>query len=271
MKADPTNTITLRRKAAAEVDARFNRLKRAIRSAFKDGGLKTNIERARQGRFDDLLDQVKVDEFNRYFHDQVELEILRQDNLSYIEKGKEDHWLNKHIGEGYRRGAIKMRFAAERMMPNLLKLPDYSPFSNPQHVQRAELIFKKAYSDLEGVTQVMEKQMSRILADGILRGHSVKKVAKEMESRVDKIGKTRAKLIARTEIIESHSSSAIMEADLLEQQTGVTIKMKWISAGDSRVRPEHIDRDGQVYTRAEASNLIGEPNCRCALSAVFDL
>jgi len=268
---DPTKTLSLRRKATAEINRRFNRLKLAINDAFNDGGLVTNGAFARVGQFNGLGDAAKVVAFDAYFGQQVEKEILRIGTLDAVAVNAENHWLNKHIGEGYRRGAVKARLAGERGIPSLTKLPNFSPFANPAHVKRAELIYIKSYSDLEGVTQVMSKQVSRVLSDGILKGQNPKKVAKAMTERVDKIGKVRARLIARTEIVESHSTASIVEAQQLEKDTGVTINMKWISAGDSRVRDDHVERNGKTYTKDEAAGLIGEPNCRCAITPVFTI
>ena len=269
MHRDPTKTIVLRNRAAREVARRFGAIKVAVNSAFTTGGLKTNINKAYQGQFAYLRDDAKVPEFERFLKRQIDDEILRLGGLSADDMQLEDHWLNRHIGDGYNRGAVKTRLAVERALPALMKLPDYSPFANPAHVTRSQLIFARTFSDLEGVTQTMSKQMSRILSDGILKGKAPKVVARELNERVDKIGITRAKLIARTEIIEAHNSASILEAELLEKETGVTILMEWMTAGDRRVRPTHADRDGLTYTRSEAQDLIGEPNCRCSVTAVI--
>lgn len=271
MSADPTKTIVLRNKASREVTRRFNAIKVAVNSAFNPGGLQTNINRAYAGQFLYLRDDQKVPEFERFLKRQIDDEILRVQGLTPTEQELENHWLNRHIGDGYNRGAVKTRLAVERALPALLKLPDYSPFANPAHVSRSQLIYQRVYSDLEGVTQVMSKQMSRVLSDGILKGKAPKVVARELNDRVDKIGITRAKLIARTEIIAAHNEASIQEAVLLEKETGVVMMMEWMSAGDSRVRPEHADRNGVIYTKSEAQSLIGEPNCRCSITAVFDI
>jgi len=260
---DPTKTIVLRNKAARQIDVRFNRIKRAVRSAFTKGKLLTNISLARDGEFEFTRDGDKVAEFQAFLQKQIDDEILRIETLTVTQRDLENHWLNRSVGEGYRRGAVKSRLAVERGLPNIAKLPSYNPFANPAHVERAELIFQRVYEDLEGVTQVMSKQMSRILSEGIVRGDNPKEVAEAMLDRVDKIGKTRAKLIARTEIIESHNIASIKEAELLESETGVEIKMEWVTALDGRQRHSHEARNGNIYTKEEVQKLIGEPNCRC--------
>lgn len=271
MKADPTKTIVIRNRAERKVNKRFNAVKRDAVAYVKANFLVTNISFGEQRVFEFTRSEDRVADFDAFLQQRIDEEILRVDGLTLDERSKENHWLNREVGEGYRRGAVKVRLAAERAIPSLLKLADYSPFANPKHVERAQLIFQRTYSDLEGVTQVMAKQMSRELSNGILLGHNPVKVAQAIAEKVDNIGLVRARLIARTEIIESHNSASIKEAEVLEAETGVKIQMEWITAGDSRVRSSHQDRDGNVYSRAEAQDLIGEPNCRCSISPVFDV
>lgn len=270
-KKDPTKTLTLRNRATREIDARFNRISRAIRSAFTVGNLKTNVRLARSGEFEFTRDIELVPQFERFLQEQIDEEILRVESLSTIERAREDHWLNRHVGEGYRRGAVKTRLAAERALPSLLALPDFNPFANPAHLDRAALIFQRTFTDLEGVTKTMSTQMSRILSEGIVQGRSPRDVARDLVGRVDNIGKTRAKLIARTEIIESHNSASIVEAENLERDTGVEIKMLWTTALDGRQRHSHEARHNKIFSRERAQELIGEPNCRCSIGAHFDI
>ena len=266
---DPTRTLVLRNRASREVNRRFSKVKADIRSAFKVGNLITN-RTASPGEFTFTRDVNKIPEFERFLQQSIDQEILRTNQLSPTQRGRESHWLNVHIGEGYRRGATKARLAAERSLPNLQKLPDYNPFTNAAHIARSELIYQRVYSDLQGVTQAMSKQISSILAQGIIKGQNSGEVAKLILDRVDKIGITRAKLIARTEIIESHNLANIKEAELLEKETNTKIKVMWLTALDGRQRHTHDLRHENIYTREEAEQLLGEPNCRCAVAPHFD-
>jgi hypothetical protein len=87
-----------------------------------------------------------------------------------------------------------------------------------------------------------------------------------MADRIDKIGKVRGRLIARTEIIKAHQTAAIQEAELLEAETGYTINMEWSTCIDGRERPTHHDRNNKIYTKEKVQTLLGEPNCRCSVS-----
>ena len=268
MANDPTKTLTIRTRASRQIDKRFNELKRVIRLTLKEAeGLITNAEGITDGRFIFVREADKIKDFDQWFREQVDAEIL------FIEGGGEiqDHWLNKSIAEGYNRGALKTRLAAEKGIPALAKIADYSPLANPFHAERAELIYTRSYQDLKGVTDVMATQMSRELTAGMINGEGVKVIAKRLEDRVDKIGKTRAKLIARTEIVQSHNTAAIREGELIASETGIKEQYEWITALDGRERPTHHDRHGKIYKKGVAQRLLGEPNCRCAISLYFDV
>lgn len=266
MKTDPTKTLMLREAAVREVNRRFAKVRIAVRDAVLVGGLVTNVT-VRQGQFQYTRDVAKIPEFNKFLQGVIDTEILD------IENGVQtsDHWLNVYVGNAYERGAKKVRALAERNITDISKLPDYSPLTNLHHIERAELIFQRVYSELEGVTEVMSKQISTELANGIIRGKNPKDVAAAMTDRVDKIGISRSRLIARTEIVESHNQASANEAELLMRETGVEIEMEWITAIDGRERPSHHDRHGKVYPIATARGMLGEPNCRCSISAKIDL
>lgn len=267
MRRDPTKTLTLRNQTNREIRRRFRRIRSAIRSAFDEGGLLTNIRRARQGEFEFTRDEDKIPQFNEFLREQIDDEILQvRQGTSTIAQ----HWLVRSVGEGYRRGAVKTRLAAERAIPSLVNLPDYNPLTRPAHIQRSQLLFTRTYSDLQGVTDFMSNQMSRILGDGILRGENPKEVAEKLFWNAN-IGENRSRLIARTEMIEAHNSASILEAEELENETGVEIMMEWITALDGRQRHTHDLRHGKIYTRERAQQLIGEPNCRCSVTAHFDI
>ena len=89
-----------------------------------------------------------------------------------------------------------------------------------------------------------------------------------MNARVDKIGISRSRLIARTEIINAHKLGKIMEGQALQELLGEEIVYRWKTSGDTVVRPEHVGRNLKYYSFTRVLQLIGEPNCRCAVTVV---
>ena len=263
---DPTKTLMIRNRASKEIDRRFSKIRKFVRDSMFTGKLITNQVLERKYEF--LRDSEKIAEFNR------DLELLINKEILDIADGTiqpKNFWLNIRMGEAYSNGARKTRAMAERGIASLVGLPSYSPLTNPVHLERAELIYTRVFNDMKGVTDTMRSQMSRVLSEGMLRGEGVKKVAKDMIGRVDSIGIVRAKLIARTEIVESHNQASILEGSLLAKETGIEEKYIWIGADDGRERPTHIARNNNIYSKEEVLSMIGEPNCRCSVSLYIDI
>ncbi|MDA7999854.1 MAG: phage head morphogenesis protein [Alphaproteobacteria bacterium] len=49
---------------------------------------------------------------------------------------------------------------------------------------------------------------------------------------------------------------------------GEAVMVRWKTTFDGRARDTHIARHNKIYTIDQASALIGEPNCRCAVVPV---
>lgn len=250
-KKDPTSTMTLRNRAVSQANRRFNTIKTAIRQKLLADDVPDNAE--------------KVDEFMLWLNRQTKLEILEESET--IATDKSNHWLNLFIAIAYVKGAEKTRRFIGGKISDKSLIPVSSIFSNPTHIDRAKLIYTRTHSQLKGVTEAMGQQIARVLADGILQGKGIEAIAKEMSDRVDKIGKVRARLIARTEIIKAHNLAAIKEAENLEAMLGIEVKMLWQTSLDGRERPTHRARHKQIYTKERAALLVGEPNCRCSVTA----
>lgn len=265
---DPTKTVMIRARAVSEINRRFSKIRKFVRDSIFIGDLVSNASVVAPRRYQFVRDKDKIPEFNRELQRVIDREIL---GIAEGTIEPKDYWLNVHVGQGYEKGARKARLVAERGIARLATLPDYSPFLNPAHIDRVELVFTRVFNDMKHVTDVMRGQMSSVLSNGMLKGDGIKTIAKNMVNRVDAIGITRARLIARTEIVESHNQASIKETELIEKETGVKLKMQWIGSDDGRERPSHIARNFKIYTREEALNLIGEPNCRCSVSTYIDI
>jgi len=264
MAKDPTRTLTIRRRSASQIQRRFKRVKKRL-STFMSTS--TNLITNEGQDFTFVRDASKLTQFAIWFETVLDEEIMRIDNGFE----KKDHWLNVSIGEAYIRGALKTRSGVERLTTKLNKVENYNPLLNNAHVERSELIFERAFENLSGVSKTTADQVRRVLAEGILQGKNPAVVAREMADRVEKIGITRAKLISRTEIVESHNTASITEAKILAEETGQNIQMRWLTALDERVRSSHAPRHNQIYEFDTAQALIGEPNCRCSITAHVDL
>ena len=137
-------------------------------------------------------------------------------------------------------------------------------FSQPVVLSKIELMYTRAFDELKGVTDVMGQQMSRILANGMIKGDGSRAIARELRKNVATITNKRALVIARTEVIMVHAEGKLDAFEMLGVEE-VGIMAEFSTAGDDRVCAECGGLEGQVYTIDEARGIITvHPNCRCA-------
>jgi SPP1 gp7 family putative phage head morphogenesis protein len=120
---------------------------------------------------------------------------------------------------------------------------------------------------IKSIPEQYHKQVEGVLSRGIMSGQSVKTLSAELEKQFD-ITERRARLIATDQTLKAHSS--LTEYRL--KSVGVK-EYTWETVNDSRVRPEHQDRQGNVYSwdkpPAGGQHPGQEIRCRCRASAVW--
>ncbi len=275
---DPSRTKTLRRQFEQDLMRHFNRLRRSIielvltEDAFgliapTHNDLTTNAPG--RWRFRSTSLQVKAFEF--WLKAQVAKGILKQPE-------KQAYW-ERYIEEGYKKGTGRAfddsRAGAKAAMDTAdkKKLAFYegskgeflrSSFAQPTTIEKVKLLAGRTFTDLKGVTEAMSTVMSRTLVDGLVQGQHPRVIASILARDLDKIGKNRAKVIARTEIIRSHAEGQLDGMEKLGVDK-IGVAVEWDTAGDGRVCPLCRPLDGVVFSVKEARGLIPRhANCRCA-------
>src|SRR5690606_29712322 len=138
-----------------------------------------------------------------------------------------------------------------------------SAFAQPEVVSKLELLYTRTYEQLKGVTAKASQDMSRILAEGVAHGKHTKQIDSALTQNIDSLNKTRARTIARTELMNAHTEAALdgyeeLGVDELE------LEVELLTAGDERVCSRCQALAGTIYTVKEARGLIPvHPNCRC--------
>ena len=113
----------------------------------------------------------------------------------------------------------------------------------------------------------LHPEIEGIIRRGVMNGQSVKDLKDQIKARYG-VSDYRAKLIAQDQTLK-------LNADLTRyrlQSVGVE-QYIWRSVQDSRVRPEHADRNGETYswkTGAGGSHPGQEVRCRCRAEAIWD-
>lgn len=137
-------------------------------------------------------------------------------------------------------------------------------FANPAAVETLQTLVGRTLTELRGVTENMARTMTRVLADGLVRGAGPREVARDLTRQVDGLGRRQALTVARTELIRAHAEGQLTAMDKLGIQT-VGAAVEWDTAGDGRVCPACSPLQGVVLTTNEARGMLPRhPNCRCA-------
>lgn len=177
-------------------------------------------------------------------------------------------WMNTYIDTAYSKGVRDAVGKMKKGGASIAETWTNQAFFRPIHADRLGLIYTRAYSDLDGITKTMDQQISRILAQGIGEGRGPAELARQINERVEKIGVTRARVLARTEIVSAHaeaSLNAYEEAGI----ENVEVEAEWTTAGDNAVCPICEAMEGKIYSISEARGLIpNHPGCRCSWSSI---
>jgi len=292
---DPTHTLTLRAIFAADMARRFTRLKKLIDTSIVEndcfGLLPSNtiplrkvlgLEAAASKQFDFPTSEDKVKAFMGWLRQQEDngiLEVIQRQGPEIVARNP---WMNIYIDSAYKKGILRAQIEMSKIgIPNAKRPLNYA-FLSPIHADRVGLIYTRAFEDLKTVIQVMNSQIQRKIADGLSSGLALgiaqgknpltiaRELMKDVNNHVDKIGITRAKMIARTEVIRAHHVATVNEYRSAGID-GVIVKAEWETAGVGVC--EHCQKMSnrkKPYTLDEIEPLIpAHPHCRCCVLPVL--
>lgn len=290
-RVDPTGTGMIRRRFESEMKRRFNALKNLIKTAIiemdvlgigQSSGVEKRLQAAMFNRvfkptemaMGDAVPSTRAFAFARR-SDQVAafMEWLREEQArgilgiargAAIRQSADQSWMNIYIDTAYQKG---IRDASNKMRSSGAKINESwvsGGFNRPIHADRVGLIYTRAYQDLRGITEAMSQKVSRSLALGIAEGRGPLDIARAILAEIDGITRSRAIVLARTEVIGAHAEASLntyKEAGV----EGVEVEAEFRTAGDDRVCPECEELEGETYDIEEARGVIPvHPQCRCA-------
>jgi SPP1 gp7 family putative phage head morphogenesis protein len=275
LRRDPTRTTSLRKQFVSAMHRRFNALSEAIQQLVVDDDA-FGLSSARILSFNQQVDYQawrfstdakKVEAYRKWLKSQVDAGILTQVG------GFEDKpWTAPYIESAYRKGSIRaytdLRKVELALVPLLFAGGQAeflrTSFNQPVATKEIELLYTRSFTELQGVTAAMDQQMSRILADGFVKGSSTSVIARELRDNVDTMTINRADVIARTEIVRAYNQGQLFAFKELGVKE-VDVMAEWSTADDNRVCPMCGDLEGVVLTIKDAEGLLPRhPNCRCA-------
>lgn len=268
MAKDPTRTTELRKQFMGEAGRRFRKLKGRIREEVVAGdgfGLRSN-----RGRFEFERSDRKVEAFMDWLDEAMREEILTVSKGTPMSQAGQKAWTATYIETAYQKGiaqsAAQMRGRGADVADEWVE----QAFNRPIHADRVGLAYTRVFEDLRGITEAMATQISRELAQGIAEGRNPEDMARGINNRVDKVGRTRARTLARTEVISAHAEGALNSYEEAEV-AGVEVEAEFSTAGDDLVCPRCAALEGDVYSMEEARGIIPvHPNCRCTWIPALD-
>ncbi len=218
-----------------------------------------------------LTNPQKVQEFQRWLAMQVQTDIV----TTTAETLDQAYW-RRYVEEGYRKGAGRAFDDTRKvaLSSDAAGVSDFyqgtreeflrSAFAQPVAIEKVQLLTGRVFTDLKGVTEAMAATMTRTLADGLVQGKNPRAIARDLNKAIDSIGKRRAQIIARTEIIRAHAEGQLDAFENLGVEK-VGVMAEWSTAGDDRVCPLCEPLDGTVMKVKEARGILPRhPQCRCA-------
>lgn len=268
---DPTRTITFRKQFIADFQRRFRDLKDRITNYL----VKENRLQPITANFEYRYTAEKHQLFMDWLKEQESLGILQtiRYEVPWRTIPADQPWINTYIWTAYQKGLIRgrMELRAEgyEKVPTFMMTDDFltSPiFHAPFHAEAIALTFTRTFTDLKGVTEAMDSQISRVLATGMSEGQGSEQIARNIRKKVDDIGVVRSRVLARTEIVRAYNEAQLNDFEGMQDIIEEKIFVKWWTAMDERVRhPRHTSRHNKIYRIEDARKLLGEPNCRCTI------
>lgn len=139
--------------------------------------------------------------------------------------------------------------------------------ADPFIAQHLETFIADNAKLITSIPENLLKDVEGIIGRGARRGLRHEALARDIQARFE-VTESRAKLIARDQIASLNGELT----QLRHQSLGVT-RYVWLTSRDERVRPEHEDRDGEIFSwdSPPEDGHPGQPiNCRCTAQPVVD-
>jgi len=274
----PTATKTAQKRFEQALRGVLGRLNQKIREAIIEDNIlglraETLIDDPDQEAFQFTTDSQLVDRFVQWVREQLNQEFLT------VVQPRDNQYIRQAFGTG-------LRFATKQLQAQDVDIDtlDITELleNNTQFSDSLETIFTRTYSNLQDVTRDIAESIRQELAQGFAEGKNPTDIARSLTDRVNKIGKHRATLIARTEVINAHTDGTLRRYERVENEADVSISVRHagrLTAKDTDVCPFCRRTGDEVYTIDEFENTAvlfrgtvyrlappSHPNGRCAVT-----
>lgn len=179
-------------------------------------------------------------------HEQGVLEVIDRNGNPYVRAAAKD---------GVRTAQREMRAAG--VTPGVST--DVA-FSRAVDARKLRVLYGRNYALLEGITDDVASEISRVITDGFLEGLGPDDIAENIADRVDSVGLTRATRMARYEIMNAHNFGTLARYEDAE------ITHVEVITEDPCPKCIGIE-ESNPYTLEQSWGLIpAHPNCVCVFA-----
>lgn len=178
-------------------------------------GLETIQLRAADARLQFEFDENprQAAEFEDWLNRKIRTDVLELGSRSDVVSGR--HYTSEYIRQSSEQGVKHARRELRRAGVDLAD-EDVSiggVLRTPVHRDIIESAYIRTYDELEGITSEMATDISRTMSDGLSQGWNPRRTASEMAGRVDDVGLTRSRRLARTETSRVYTQHAAARYD----------------------------------------------------------
>jgi len=284
---DPTGTLSVRQAFITELRRRFRRVKGLIRQTVgyeNDAlGLKQDApdplfaNADPREDFESTTQRGLARQFERWLAQAFAAEVLLPVDSGQVAQG--EHWTGDFVRQAYITGTKQATGLLFQAGGQGIRPLDQEEITNrPIAVDQLQTLYTKTFSNLEGITDDSAQTIREELTTGLAEGDNPREMADRLTEKVDTIESKRAETLARTEIIESHSTATLDRYE--EAGVDVVSHGVWTTADDDRVCPVCRALEGLEATvdemRETEFQMDGvsfdvklrppaHPNCRCVI------
>jgi len=188
--------------------------------------------------------------------------------------GENGEWQNKYQTLAYERSAER---SVERIIPLLTaeQILFISAFTGgsllflPNNRNELNFLHKRANDALTKWITSLISEVNMITRDSfnkIPKQEFINRISNRLE-----VSKSRARVIATTEIAQASQRAVTTQAKIMAEVLDTEVNVRWITMNDSVVRHLHANWHGEIFTpeQAETNFNISPWNCRCGLMPVL--
>jgi len=207
----PTRTTTLQDTFAQRLRGVLSRINARIRDAIINNKAFQNVE----ALVDDPPDSIFQTDNSRAAIGRFLEWVRTQLDDNYLEVVGPDR--NQFIRAAYAAGVRHVHGEISDLDVSFERADVDELLGRPIHRSSLQQLYTRTYENLESVRDDVAQAVRDELVAGFTEGENPTKIARRLTDRVDSIGKHRSTMIARSEVMNAHSTGALNRVEEINQ------------------------------------------------------